>query len=1048
MAAAFGTPSAHTAPGSTLTHLGFGSGSAWPPLWGTPPCYHPPPLPPRALPAPGVALHPFSPPSPSLALPDPHGLPSSSDSDSSRGSSSHTSGDGATDASTSSPSPNPPPPRRRARPRPLRRAAPSALTPPTSLAQPSPPPPAPPALPPSPPRRPATPPPRGGFPPSEGQPPTDPAPSVFPGGGATASPVPPDGGAAAPPAPATRPPRHRPPEPSRFAAELGRGLDPAHRPRSDHATRLRVRAASLPLALRQAVQVLLDLLEYAPALPDTRALRHRVMRAEAMVRAIIAAGDGDAGRLRPRPLRAIASHFRRSTMGSKEARPLRPSDRWSARPDAVLPLLGGVPSPPRTPASRLRDIDGRVVPSSSAPPPPQWSGATRTRFSDSVAARPLPPRTARARGGPSGDRTAPSPPLPRHASGAVSALVRERSRWRSASKAGPFSGPRPNYDDAVPALAAYAAFDEVAAAPRAAPEDDGPAPLHAAPSAAGWGSSARPLKPIVRAGTVDHRRVWAECRGRADDPERLRQALRYLHDPAAHFEGLELPPPAERPRPRASAAITREDDYLLQRWGVWEVAPRHAANRVYGTAFKRPKRDPAWARLVIDDGLNPYEPRPPTFRTHSPRDIVTMAHRLPYGASFDYTNQFYLLPTPPEARPLHTVRLRGGGVRQFRVLVMGNRRVPQVAQVITCAVAGAPVTDIDPDRDNAMVILDNTTLLDASLQALTPRARDFEARSDRCGLLVGDKTDLAATGGTEFVHSGIRLVTTDSVAGRGYTRWRTRDGWAPAASLTIERFRHDGRGHTFREWLAIGGLILWYLRVLDIPLLAISPLLEWAGARQRLVTSGALDQDARSHTGGPPEKALRCVQSVADLMRLDPWAVRLPGLPPGPCVWTDAAGWGRGVVIPADRTWYGVPWPRGREPAAGNMPAAEAEANVRAIEGELSAGLRGVLFRTVVDCEPWYRAVVAGRSHSYTLDYWLRRLYKALWRAECRLMIGWTPTDAMLADRPSRGRGAPLSWGERVSMWARHPVPLTGAAPGSHADEALLFGPAPPFAGA
>jgi hypothetical protein len=494
--------------------------------------------------------------------------------------------------------------------------------------------------------------------------------------------------------------------------------------------------------------------------------------------------------------------------------------------------------------------------------------------------------------------------------------------------------------------------------------------------------------------------------------------------------------------PRASK-ISDADARNLCNWGVLDPAPRSSVRRRrIGFAFKVPKADAATSRLVVDDPDNLYCVNPPHFHILSPRQNVSLVMARPYGVSYDAVNWFFQIPLPLATRWRHCIRV-GSRVYWFRVLSMGWRWAPWIAHVLTSALSSCPVTK---GGGTSSVIIDNTLITAPSISELKRLSSRFEERAAMAGVTLGETPIWNSTSGRSFTHSGIRFSSQGSPSS---VEWALKEGWAHRfhhLTLSLLAIR---RPIPLEIWEKAIGMVVWFVRVLDAPLLILRPLLGWLAdvmRRARVATAGRSLSQPRVL---PWTEAASVLQRVSSLAAIDPWVRRRPIPSEKVVLWTDASmtGWGAVTWLAHhQRSWQGK-WASRPE----SMPLAEALASWFAIRRVLTVSSSPILIVLVTDCMPWYHALRRMYSPAPLLSRVLSDIFSALLKHGSSLVARWVDTAGQLADAPSRGEQVPEFGKQSINEAPQPgpdeiPLPTTELCPSSSHPEAsslLLSAPAP-----
>jgi hypothetical protein len=298
----------------------------------------------------------------------------------------------------------------------------------------------------------------------------------------------------------------------------------------------------------------------------------------------------------------------------------------------------------------------------------------------------------------------------------------------------------------------------------------------------------------------------------------------------------------------------------------------------------------------------------------------------------------------------------------------------------------------------------------SSLSGLRRAVASFIARAAAANVRIGAAPDLTLPGsGTSFVHGGIRFDS--STPSR--VRWSLKEQWSLRFASAIDNLILASRPQPLSRWEKVVGMAVWFIRVLDAPLVVLRPLIEWMAAIMRRIPTLHSHHDPLV---SPWRPARKCLASLALVAHRDPWVQRRAI--PRRCVvvWTDASDWGWGAVISRYPSHGGPPFPsssirvyRGRWHAKPkSMPLAEALATWFALRrwslsSSGSSPTYPSAFIVVTDCEPWFHAVRRMYSHSPTLSLVLRDIFRLLQATGSTLVIRWVKSADQIADAPSRG---------------------------------------------
>ena len=505
-----------------------------------------------------------------------------------------------------------------------------------------------------------------------------------------------------------------------------------------------------------------------------------------------------------------------------------------------------------------------------------------------------------------------------------------------------------------------------------------------------------PLAPLVNVGGLRLRRFLSVglCPSSAD-----RRALADVVDSLTSwraFTRLFVSWPLPRPPPPRSSDLSSADWRLLRASGVLRPLSRCERSRWVARAFKVLKSDPAWARFILAVvPLNEVTLPAPRFCIASPRQAARFLAPCTHVFSADGCNWFFQIPLLPAATPLFACRGPDGGVAGSSVEVMGWRRAPFDAHVLTCALSGAsPFSISRGPRQRSLVIIDNTMVgVRTGMAGLYSAFRDFTTRARRVNAALKHDDAAWRDGARSCVHGGV-AYRLDPL------RWRLKPGWAA-------RFRVDALGVSrlgdapWGAWQIVLGAAVWACRVLEVPLFHLRPL--WDELR-----SAAIADDPHARVALSPRAVAPWV-ALADFVGRDPeiaWVGRRRRFS---WLYTDASRAGWGAALWDGSRWHcaGGRWSAWeRERAALNMPWAEGRAALLGLRWH-STAFRSLwvssLTFLIVDCDPLFWSLVSLSPESHSLSRAVRRITSLTTRAGGQILPAWTPTRSNAADPPSRG---------------------------------------------
>ena len=421
------------------------------------------------------------------------------------------------------------------------------------------------------------------------------------------------------------------------------------------------------------------------------------------------------------------------------------------------------------------------------------------------------------------------------------------------------------------------------------------------------------------------------------------------------------------------------------------------------------KSDGLFTRLIINPKVNLSSSRPMPFAVASPRLLIDMLQKSPWTSSADYRNYFYTLPLPKDAAALFVVRLFGKFYAVTRQ-PMGWSHVPAAAQALSCYVAGSPFRNLSVS-DNALVIIDNTLLLDSSRQRLHERVHDFATRASSLNIPFGEGPSEPSLQG---VHGGIAFDTTAS----GLT-WGFKSSWAPKIASDL-RLWLAFPSASVRSACRVLGLLLWGTRVSDAPEFIYQPMVTWL--------SPAMS------SGASLDSSLPITHPVRELVRaFASWVLRAPRFARCPvptlvvCGYSDASLGGYGLVwgrSSGDWRVRGKRWRRS-DYESGDITYLEAQAAYRWVFVASSTG--AALLQLGLDNDALVSALMAMRSPTPRVNRLVVRIYQRLAETGCRLRVFWIASCRNPADGPSRGLGVSIGpfYQPHIPLLPEHSHPVT-----------------------
>lgn len=434
-------------------------------------------------------------------------------------------------------------------------------------------------------------------------------------------------------------------------------------------------------------------------------------------------------------------------------------------------------------------------------------------------------------------------------------------------------------------------------------------------------------------------------------------------------------------RPGKKSALSRKDLADLKAWGTVSAAPRSFRAPCSNFAFKVPKSDQAWSRLILDcSEPNRTMVDPPSFQLASPILIVSKILSSNYGFTSDFTSWFFQHLLDPQIAAFFAFRV-GPAWNWLNRLAQGWKFSPSIAQSSSEILA---VDYFDPKFDKTLVWIDNVFQGADSLPQAETRRDLFLQRCQFVGAVLGEFSPVSTS--IEYVGGEFDLFN---------KKWRVKSSWARKALALIENVQTLSSP---RKIWAVMGTILWFLRLSLLPLAMADPLILFISRLSKQLTSGAIDWSQ-------PQKiwpsALKCIVSFCPLLRNNAWrslTVMPPfTFPPSNVVFSDASLVAGAVVWQGQLVWS-QNW--NERCSHTDILMLEAQAWEQAVCYVLSIGVR--IFVSVVDNEALYYSLINSRCRIFRVSALIRRVFERVAASGGCLFAGWVPSELMPADAPSR----------------------------------------------
>eukprot|EP01002_Notosolenus_urceolatus_P006864 NODE_2830_length_1032_cov_11.271617_g2369_i0.p1 GENE.NODE_2830_length_1032_cov_11.271617_g2369_i0~~NODE_2830_length_1032_cov_11.271617_g2369_i0.p1 ORF type:complete len:343 (+),score=4.80 NODE_2830_length_1032_cov_11.271617_g2369_i0:134-1030(+) len=292
--------------------------------------------------------------------------------------------------------------------------------------------------------------------------------------------------------------------------------------------------------------------------------------------------------------------------------------------------------------------------------------------------------------------------------------------------------------------------------------------------------------------------------------------------------------------------------------GVIRPLARSEKARLVNRAFTVPKSEPNLLRFIVDPQLNQLSGQPWWFFLPSPIEVVDLAfaHKLAWAS--DFVSWFYQFPLPRHLQN-HFAFRACGGMYAMKVLPQGWKWAPVFGHLGTCTLARVePFNSQGAAQGDAAAWLDNVALFANSDEALRLRVDEFLGRCRDVGARIGDHDppDLSKARHLDFVGLSINLED---------KWWALKPSWREKAEGLLRELLSSPEERSLREWWRGAGLAGWACRALDIPLVALDPLIEWTSRMSSLVEDGAVLLDSPV---SPWAGARRCFDRVLALIAI------------------------------------------------------------------------------------------------------------------------------------------------------------------------------------
>jgi len=491
-----------------------------------------------------------------------------------------------------------------------------------------------------------------------------------------------------------------------------------------------------------------------------------------------------------------------------------------------------------------------------------------------------------------------------------------------------------------------------------------------------------PLKPITQS-ILSYDALLAMASQISTEKAQKTQHLFNLLRNKSSFLSLFHTPP-QKSRSVKKSAITTEDLEQLKSWGTAIAAPRSFTPICPGFAFKVPKSDPKWARLILDcSQLNEKMMDPPSFHLPPPIVIISIILSSNYAFCADFAAWFFQHLLDLEISSFFSFRV-GCKWNHLLRLAQGWKFSPSIAQNSSEILATDP-SDTLAEFPLTLVWIDNVMMGGESLQTVEEKRQRFLARCREANAELGEITEVKRE--IEYVGGEFDLIN---------KRWRVKQSWVQKALPLLQSFPR--RASPRRIW-AVLGLILWFLRLSLLPLTLADPLIFFVSRLAKMISHGEIGWTTHCEVW---PTVLECISSIIPSLSKNEWRILTCPLPISslslPCVFSDASTYG-GAAVWQNAVIWSCQWNETmshRDILLLECLAWE-QAVLKVLESESG-------FISVVDNEALFFSLIKSRSKSFAVNLIIQRVFEKIAKKKAFLFVGWVPSEEMPADHASRGK--------------------------------------------
>lgn len=434
---------------------------------------------------------------------------------------------------------------------------------------------------------------------------------------------------------------------------------------------------------------------------------------------------------------------------------------------------------------------------------------------------------------------------------------------------------------------------------------------------------------------------------------------------------------------RPSRLSTKDLKDLLS-WGVISPKARCTKPKFYHFCFKVAKSDPSWSRFIMDcSQLNESQSQPPSFSLPSPITIICTILSCDVGFVVDFASWFFQHSLSLEVAEFFALRVGSSPYLLMR-LAQGWKFSPFIGHSSSSILADDPQS---PKEDSSLVWIDDLFFGDHCSQTLESKKERFLDRCRKARATIGTMSEISSEVSYVGMEFNLRCKC-----------WRLKSAWVKKFASFVSSISHISLSLS-SLWALLGGFV-WFLRCAARPLALLDDLISQAISLSPRLTTGTLTWTDKVELW---PSASRCVTSLLSLVRKNQWrAITHPlpfrSSPPLPYVFSDASVSGGAVVWNNTVVWE-TKWdfPTGPEEIF-YLEALAWAAGVRLLH---QIGLKSAI--TVVDNQGLFYTLLKGRSRDVRVGRLLVDIFQWAETKNLLLFAGWTPTDNMPADAPSRG---------------------------------------------